>query len=104
MRHEVTSISDPGFSVPRFKLQVNAAGDRYEQEADRIADAVMHMPDTTVQRQCAPGKAACQCPKCRKREKESLQRKSETTGARDVPAIVHDVLGSQGDALSPTTR
>jgi hypothetical protein len=33
------------------KLVVNKPGDRYEQEADRIADQVMRMPDAAVQRQ-----------------------------------------------------
>jgi hypothetical protein len=33
------------------KLKVGQPGDIYEQEADRVADAVMHMSDPQVQRQ-----------------------------------------------------
>lgn len=35
------------------KLTVNQPGDQYEQEADRMADTVMRMPEPTVQRMCA---------------------------------------------------
>jgi len=31
------------------KLTINQPGDRFEQEADRVADAVMRMPDPTIQ-------------------------------------------------------
>jgi len=33
------------------KLKIGQPGDRYEQEADRVADAVMRMPDPKLQRQ-----------------------------------------------------
>ena len=36
------------------KLIVGQPGDKYEQEADRVADAVMRMPDPRVQRQVEP--------------------------------------------------
>jgi hypothetical protein len=36
------------------KLRVNEPGDRYEQEADRIADEVMRVPEPTVQREEVP--------------------------------------------------
>ena len=35
------------------KLTVGRPDDSYEQEADRVADAVMRMPEPQVQRQCA---------------------------------------------------
>jgi len=34
------------------KAQVSAPGDRFEREADEVADQVMRMPDSMVQRQC----------------------------------------------------
>ena len=34
------------------KLQLSSPGDQYEQEADRVADQVMRVPDPVVQRQC----------------------------------------------------
>lgn len=36
------------------KLKVSQSGDVFEQEADRIADAVMRMPEPSVQRQVEP--------------------------------------------------
>ncbi|MDT5267907.1 MAG: hypothetical protein QOH49_93 [Acidobacteriota bacterium] len=43
------------------KLAVSQPGDLFEQEADRVAESVMRMPDTTVrlQRKCACGGGAC---------------------------------------------
>jgi hypothetical protein len=34
------------------KLKVGHPGDKYEQEADRVAEQVMRMPEPQVQRQC----------------------------------------------------
>jgi hypothetical protein len=36
------------------KLKIGEPGDKYEQEADRIADEVMRMPESLVQRQVEP--------------------------------------------------
>ncbi len=36
------------------KLKISEPGDRYEQEADRIAEQVMQMPEPSVQRQVEP--------------------------------------------------
>jgi outer membrane protein OmpA-like peptidoglycan-associated protein len=36
------------------KLKISEPGDQYEQEADRIADEVMRMPEPSVQRQIEP--------------------------------------------------
>jgi hypothetical protein len=68
------------------KLTISHPHDRYEQEADRVADQVMRMPGGTavsdqpsalsekVQRACAPCAAGgSPCPKCA--EEESVQRK-----------------------------
>jgi len=93
------------------KLTVNTPGDRYEQEADRIADQVMRMPDrpssnhrlsfssvdaSTAQRKCT----ACE-------EGEKLQRKEDGSTAgkpATVPPVVHEVLRSPGQPLDPVTR
>lgn len=55
MRH---GIVGPGFGCPnglRFtakgpqpKLEVNEPNDRFEQEADRVADEVIRMPDNPI--------------------------------------------------------
>ena len=47
------------------KLRIGQPGDKYEQEADRVADAVMQMPEPGVQRQVEP----------EEEEEETLQSK-----------------------------
>jgi hypothetical protein len=97
-------------AVGRFlqaKLRVGQPGDAYEQEADRVANQVMRMPDpragdgpdlakTDAQRKCA----ACE-------EEEKLQRK-ETGNAANTPAtappIVHKALSAPGQPLDSATR
>jgi hypothetical protein len=44
-------LAAPGLGPLQTKLTVNQPGDRYEQEADRIADQIMRMPDPGLQRQ-----------------------------------------------------
>ena len=55
------------------KLAVGQPGDKYEQEADRVADAVMRMPEPQVQRQVGEG--------------ELIQAKS---GGDATPEVTHD--------------
>ena len=42
------------------KLKIGQRGDKYEQEADRVADAVMRMPEPGVQRQAEEEKTESQ--------------------------------------------
>ena len=47
------------------KLAISQPGDVYEQEADRVADQVLRMPDPTIQRACGPcSSGGGTCPKC----------------------------------------
>lgn len=58
------------------KLAVSAPGDQYEQEADRVADQVMRVPEPTVQRKCAAcGTGGGTCEKCNAEERPIVQRK-----------------------------
>jgi hypothetical protein len=90
------------------KLTVNPSGDAYEQEADRVAEKVMQMPQRTLQHACACGGT---CPKCQMGQSghgaEGLQ--IQRVGADDllqseVPPIVYDVLQSPGRPIDPVTR
>jgi hypothetical protein len=99
------------------KLVVNTPGDVYEQEADRVADAVTGAtPESPppalgraslmprgLQRECSCGAS---CEDCRKAD--ALQRKEGSiavTGAGNAaPPIVHDVLRSPGQPLDAGTR
>ena len=44
-------LNRSGFPSIQAKLKIGESGDVYEQEADRVADAVMKMPDPQIQRQ-----------------------------------------------------
>jgi hypothetical protein len=82
------------------KLTVGAPGDRFEQEADRVAERVMSMPESRVQRACA-------CESGEKDPKQDLlQAKGEgaSPGTGVAPQAVHDVLGSAGQALDSGTK
>jgi uncharacterized protein DUF4157 len=72
------------------KLAISEPGDEYEQEADRVADQVMRMPATAVQRTV---------------ETVPLQRRARDTAIPDgVPPIVGEVLRSPGQPLDAGTR
>lgn len=38
-------------ALQEAKLKIGPLGDKYEEEADRVAEAVMRMPEPQVQRQ-----------------------------------------------------
>ena len=92
------------------KLAINEPGDKYEQEADRVADQVMRMPEPKLQHACAcggtPGRTG-ECEECGKK-RLSLQRMSLNVpgpvAAGFAPPIVHDVLRSPARSLDPQTR
>jgi hypothetical protein len=77
------------------KLQINEPGDQYEQEADRVAEQVMRIPE--------PGRR-------RMSQDHSMhplvQRRTEgdSTGVTAAPPIVQDVLSESGQPLDTATR
>ena len=72
-------------TAPKRKLTVGPAGDRYEQEADRISRGIVRgSAAPRVQRSCACGGS---CPRC-----------------EAAPPIVHDVLSSPGAPLDTKSR
>jgi hypothetical protein len=75
-------------------LRINEPGDQYEQEADRVAEQVMRMPDADLSRP--------------RRESQSplVQRQATSggTGVMEAPPIVHDVLNSPGQLLDAAAR
>ena len=86
-------------SVPgvQAKLKIGPPRDKYEQEADRVAEQVMRMPE--VQRQVAPGL---------EEEEDALQAKSADgsgTGSAQVDhPLIQNVLSSPGQRLDAVTR
>ena len=79
------------------KLKVGQLGDKYEQEADRVADAVMRMPERQVQRQAEE----------EEKEEEEIQTKplpSQTSEVvSDVETSINSIRGG-GQPLPGSTR
>jgi len=92
------------------KLTINQPGDRHEQEADRVAEQVMRMPDPVAAPKfhASPRGAVSLQRKCAEcEEEEKVQRKQtggDTSGSAVAPPIVHDVLNSPGQPLDTATR
>lgn len=94
------------------RLKVNAPGDRYEQEADRVANQVMRMPVADVQRQtCSCGEKAGTGGKFEDGEKPrvEVQRKAPgegvgVAGHLTAPPIVSQVLAQPGRPLDKPTQ
>ena len=105
-RSPVLQLRRSVFSHILTKLTINEPGDEYEQEADRVAEQVMRMPDPAIrlQRKCGCGgtSGACEC------DNQSLktQRKAAVNTATEnaPPAVVHDVLRMPGQTLDQSTR
>jgi hypothetical protein len=86
------------------KLVVGPTGDVYEQEADRVSERVMRMPEAQLQRTCD---CAGVCPSCQKTEPVRLQKKQAAPGELEesaVPDIVEDVLSFPGKQIDIATR
>lgn len=83
------STARPAASI-QTRLQVNQAGDKYEQEADRVADQVVNSVSTqqpAIQRKCA----ACEKeesvqkkPILQKMEEEEVRSKAQLTREEDI--------------------
>jgi hypothetical protein len=85
------------------KLAISNPGDAFEQEADRVADHVMRMAATGIQRACAPcASGESTCPKAEEGS-ALIQRKAEGPSLDSSPDGFHHQLGS-GHPLDTTTR
>lgn len=107
-------------AVIQPKLTVNAPGDRYEQEADAVADKVMRMPDksamsmqpASVQRKCEECEEEermqmkeepiiqRKCSHCEEEEKGKLQRKSLVGTITPVQRKEN----KEGDGINPSVE
>lgn len=118
-RSNQTMARELSTGVLQRKLTVNQPGDKFEQEADRVADAVMRMPDPAISAQpvsrtsptgvqrCSCGQSISGTEPCQdcKDKTMALQRASSGSSSRDTaPPIVHEVLGSRGQPLDHATR
>lgn len=101
-------LSDPSMPFPlQAKLNLGTPGDQYEQEADRVAEQVMRMPDPAIrlQRKCAcDASSSGPCEQC---GATMIQRRAtavDTSSSAAAPAVVHNTLRSPGQALDSPTR
>ncbi|MCA9936158.1 MAG: DUF4157 domain-containing protein [Anaerolineales bacterium] len=87
------------------KLTINKPGDKYEQEADRIADLIMRMPEPDLQRQIEPEDEEEEGLSKRLQMSPLKVQRSATPQATlmSVPPIVHEVLASPGRPFDGTT-
>ncbi|MBW4671111.1 MAG: DUF4157 domain-containing protein [Cyanomargarita calcarea GSE-NOS-MK-12-04C] len=92
-----------GGGCPRCqtKLNISEPGDKYEQEAERIADEVMRMPEPSVQRQMEPKEEGVIQTKAINSQVASSVPIQESS---EVPPIVQEVLNSPGQPLDLETR
>ncbi|HKP14008.1 MAG TPA: DUF4157 domain-containing protein, partial [Blastocatellia bacterium] len=90
------------------KLEVNAPGDIYEQEADRVAEHVMRAPEPRLQRACACGDKCDSCqakqPAQRPAQFQAAHEGASASASTDAPPIVHQAIASSGQPLDSTTR
>lgn len=94
------------------KLAINTPGDAYEQEADRVAEQVMRMPEPSTQRKCT---------ECEQEDRtvtatirrvsvatpalDSVRRKeTEANAPIDAPQLVSDAVSESGRPLDPLVR
>ncbi len=101
-------IHPPAAGAIQAKLAINKPGDEYEQEADRVAERVMWLPEPGLQRVCACGG---DCPTCQTEQSgqehehvQTMRAGSSDLGQTSVPSIVHEALRSPGQSLDPTLR
>jgi hypothetical protein len=86
------------------KLSIGRSNDRYEREADNVADKVMLMEDPGVaQRTKADISIWRKCDKCETEDK--IHRKeSDAESINTVPSSVYSTLNSAGQPLENSTR
>jgi hypothetical protein len=87
------AMRTPGRVQP--KLTVNPPGDRYEQEADRVADQVMRMPGNTLRRQSDDRVVQTQPLASQITPLVQQQRKNEVSS--DIGKIESTIRSRQGD-------
>ena len=108
--HDVsrTLLHPPTQVATKGKLSINTPGDEYEQQADRVAERVMRMPEPRLQRAGPLSGASRVSQKAQPSPPpESLQTKRVQTidsGHATAPPIVNDVLNTSGRPLDAATR
>jgi Domain of unknown function (DUF4157) len=99
------STPTPAPRLPiQAKLEVGAANDPLEHEADRVADQVMRMPDPRFSGGTVRPQISRECDACAQEEKLQTKEAGTQAAIGEVPSSVHDVLRAPGEPLDPATR
>jgi hypothetical protein len=87
------------------KLEIGAADNPFEHEADRVAEQVMRVPSPGAPLASARSQISCKCDVCEEGE-ERLQRKTagRDEAVSEAPAVVRKALCSPGRPLDAATR
>ncbi len=85
----------------RPRLKVGETGDALEQEADRVAERVMRMPEPHGSPTRPAGTSG---PAATLGQIETKSKQRGGIGGNTAPPIVHDVLNSPGQPLEGATR
>lgn len=91
------------------KLTVNQPGDKYEQEADTVAEQVMRTPGENKQMFFQPQITALntiqkKCAHCEEEDNKVQMKSNEAVAAAEAPAIVHDTIKNTGNPLDAATK
>jgi len=86
------------------KLKISEPGDRYEQEADRIADQVMQIPEPSIQRQVVPEAEEEEEKVQRRAIASSISATSKEQDEGEVLSSIAEMLRSPGQPLDTATR
>ena len=93
---------------PDTTLKINEPGDRFEREADAVAEQVMRSTARGSYKPLAAGPSRSlqrKCARCEEEERrQKVQRTDTGTGPGLAPPIVHEVLRSPGRPLDSGLR
>lgn len=115
LQRKCASCEEEEHKKMQTKLAIHAPGDVYEQEADRVADAVVSggiqhalKPSgvsSGMQRcSCAAGGHQCEQCKAKTALQEQQGQASDESGASSAPPAVSEALRSSGEALQRSVR
>ena len=93
--------------IAQAKPTISQPGDKYEQEADRIAEQVVGMPKIRQHRAFDGGCLTCKSQKDQLIQRNgsirSIHQPENQSMTQAAPAIVSEVLSSQGQQLKHVT-
>ncbi|MFT4016066.1 MAG: DUF4157 domain-containing protein [Agriterribacter sp.] len=91
------------------KLTINQPGDKYEQEADTVAEQVMRTPGENKQMFFQPqitpiNTIQKKCAHCEEEENKVQMKSNGDVTAAEAPAVVHDAIKNTGNPLDAVTK